>query len=128
MPRCSTTGGYARLGEHFRSASIDEMKDVDELFERILYLEGHPNVQRLGNIRIGETAVEKLALALQSEREAIERLNRGIALSVDRDDNGTRELLEDILNGEEDHADWLETQLELIRQVGDAHYLSQQIR
>lgn len=120
--------GYARLGERFRSESIDEMKDADELIERILYLEGHPNVQRLGNVRTGETAAEKLELALESEREAIERLNRGIALSVDREDNGTRELLESILKGEEDHADWLETQLELIKQIGDAHYLAQQIR
>jgi len=120
--------GYAHLGERFRSESIGEMKDADRLIQRILYLEGHPNVQRLGNVQIGETASEKLTLALELEREAILRLNRGIALSVERADNGTRDLLEDILKGEEGHADWLETQLALIGQIGEAHYLAQQIR
>ncbi len=120
--------GYERLGEKFRSESIDEMKDADQLIERILYLEGMPNLQRLSTIRVGETAPEKLSLALELEKEAIERLNRGIALSVQQGDNGSRELLEGILTGEESHADWLESQLELISQVGEAHYLSQQIR
>jgi bacterioferritin len=120
--------GYDRLGERFRAESIDEMKDAERLIDRILYLDGHPNLQRLGTIGIGETAVEKLELALELEREAIARLNRGIALSVERADNGSRDLLEDILEGEEEHADWLETQLALIAQLGDAHYLAQQIR
>lgn len=120
--------GYERLGAKFRDESIDEMKDADELIERILYLEGMPNLQRLSTVRVGETPNEKLTLALELEREAIERLNRGIALCVSKSDNGTAELLEEILEGEEDHADWLEAQLELIRQVGDAHYLAQQIR
>jgi bacterioferritin len=120
--------GYERLGKHFRDESIDEMNDADALIERILYLEGIPNLQRVGTVRVGETATEKLSLALELERESIDRLNRGIALCVERGDNGSRKLLEDILQGEEDHADWIETQLELIRQVGDAHYLSQQLR
>jgi bacterioferritin len=120
--------GYERLGAKFRDESIDEMKDADALIERILYLDGMPNVQRLGSVRVGETAPEKLALALALEAEAIERLNRGIELCVGLSDNGSRELLEDILEGEESHADWLEAQLELIRQVGEAHYLAQQIR
>jgi bacterioferritin len=122
-----TNWGYERLGEHFRSESIDEMKDADSLIERILYFDGHPNVQRLGNIRTGETATEKFHLALQLEREAIDRLNEGIALCASHGDNGTRHLLEDILQGEEDHADWLETQLELVRQLGEPQYLAQQI-
>jgi bacterioferritin len=120
--------GYERLGERFRSESIDEMKDADHLIERLLYLEGHPNLQRLGNIRTGESPVEKLALALALEHEAIDRLNRGIALCVEQSDNGSRDLLADILNGEEDHADWLESQLALVEQLGQAHYLAQQIR
>jgi bacterioferritin len=120
--------GYDHLGERFRSESIGEMKDAEQLIERILYLDGHPNVQRLGTIGIGETASEKLTLALELETEAILRLNRGIALSTERADNGSRELLEDILEGEESHADWLETQLALIGQIGEAHYLAQQIR
>jgi bacterioferritin len=120
--------GYERLGKRFRDESIDEMKDADELIERILFLEGLPNLQRLGTVRVGETPVEKLQLALDLEAEAIDRLNRGIARSVELGDNGTRELLEQILTGEESHADWLETQLELVSQVGDAHYLAQNIR
>jgi bacterioferritin len=120
--------GYQRLGERFRSESIDEMKDADHLIERLLYLEGHPNLQRLGALRIGEDPVEKLSLALVLEKEAIGRLNEGIALCVERGDNGSRDLLAEILEGEEDHADWLESQLSLVEQLGQAHYLAQQIR
>jgi bacterioferritin len=120
--------GYARLGERFRVESIGEMKDADALIERILYLEGHPNVQRIGNIRTGETATEKLTLALAVETEAITRLNRGIEACAAKGDNGTRELLEEILSGEEAHADWIETQLSLIGQIGESNYLAQQIR
>ena len=120
--------GYERLAEKFREESISEMKDADSLIERILYLEGMPNLQRLGSVRIGESVPEKLALALDLERSAIERLNAGIATCVGAGDNGSRELLDDILEGEEAHADWIETQLELLRQVGEQHYLSQQIR
>lgn len=120
--------GYEHLAEKFREESIGEMKDADRLIERILFLDGHPNVQRLGTIRTGETAPEKLGLALELEREAIGRLNAGIALCSDRGDNGTRSLIETILRGEEEHADWLETQLELINQIGAPHYLAQQVR
>ena len=120
--------GYVRLGEHFREQSIGEMKDADRLIERILYLEGHPNLQRLGTVRTGESALEKLRLALDLEREAVDRLNQGITLCAELSDNGTRELLEDVLEGEEDHADWLETQLELIDQIGEPLYLSQHVR
>jgi bacterioferritin len=120
--------GYDRLAEKFQHESIEEMKDADKLIERILYLEGHPNLQRLGTVRVGETVPEKLALAFDLEKGAIDRLNEGIALCVAEGDNGSRELLDDILSGEEEHADWIETQLELIRQVGEAHYLAQQIR
>jgi bacterioferritin len=120
--------GYEHLAEKFREESIGEMKDADEIIERVLYLEGMPNLQRLGTVRVGETVPEKLQLALELERSAIDRLNAGIATCYNAGDNGTRELLEHILEGEEEHADWIETQLELIRQVGDAHYLAQQIR
>ena len=119
--------GYERLAKRFHDESIDEMKDADHLIERILYLEGVPNLQRLGQVRVGETVDEKLHLALDLEREAIDRLNRGIRQCADTGDNGSRDLLEEMLGGEEDHADWLETQLELIAQVGEAHYLAQQI-
>jgi bacterioferritin len=120
--------GYQHLATRFRDDSIAEMKDADALIERILYLEGTPNLQRLGNVRVGDTVREKLDLALGVERDAVARLNRGIALCVERGDNGTRELLDDILGGEEDHIGWIETQLSLLREVGEANYLSQQIR
>jgi bacterioferritin len=120
--------GFERLGHKFRDESIGEMKDADALIERILYLEGHPNLQRLGNIRTGENTHEKLTLALTLERQAIGRLNAGIGLCIEQGDNGSRDLLEEILEGEEEHADWIETQLALISQVGDVHYLAQQIR
>jgi bacterioferritin len=119
--------GYERLGKHHRDESIGEMKDADELIERILYLEGVPNMQRLGTVMVGETVTEQLTLDLETEREAIERLNRAIALSVEEGDNGSRDLFEDILEGEEEHADWLETQLHAIGEIGEAQYLAQQL-
>jgi bacterioferritin len=119
--------GYERLAGHFRQESIDEMNDADKLIERILYLEGMPNLQRLGSVRVGETIPEKLQLALEVEREAIDRLNAGIARCVAVGDIGSRELLAEILAGEEKHADWLETQLSLIDQVGEPGYLVEQI-
>lgn len=119
--------GYKRLWEKVRHEAIDEMKHADELVARVLYLEGMPNLQRLGNIIIGENVHEQLKLDLDLEKAAVKRLNDGIALCRDEADNGTRELLEDILVSEEKHIDWLESQLELITQVGLQNYLSQQI-
>ena len=119
--------GYHRLAHKVREESIDEMKDADEIIERILYLEGVPNLQRLNALTVGETVAEQLALDLEVEKAAVERYNQGIALAVAKGDNGTRELLEQRLKGEESHADWLETQLTLIAQVGLENYLSQQI-
>ncbi len=119
--------GYERLAEKFREESISEMKDADELIGRILFLEGVPNLQRLGTLQVGEDVAEKLQAALALEYTSIQRLNDGIAACVAAGDNGTRELLDDILDGEEEFADWLETQQELIRQVGEAHYLAQNI-
>jgi bacterioferritin len=120
--------GYKRLWEKVRSEAIDEMKHADELVARILYLEGLPNLQRLGKIMIGETVLEQFRLDLDLEKAALQRLNEGIALCQAEGDNNTRHLLEEILHSEEHHVDWLETQLELVSQVGEAHYLAQQIR
>lgn len=120
--------GYQRLAKKFQDESIDEMKDADALIERILYLEGMPNLQRLGTVRVGETVPEKLKAALDLEGDAINRLNMGIATCTSAGDHGSRALLEQILSGEEDHADWIEAQLELLGQVGESHYLAQQIR
>ena len=120
--------GYDPLAHHFRDESIDEMKDADTLIGRILFLDGVPNLQRLGTVRVGETVPEKLELALALEVESIARLNAGIARCLELGDNGTRELLEHILEGEEEHADWIETQLGLVAQLGETHYLAQHIR
>jgi bacterioferritin len=119
--------GYQRLSHHDREESIGEMRDAERVIHRILYLEGVPNLQRLGTVSVGETVPEQVRLDLAVETESIARLNRGIGLCVSEGDTGTRELLEEILAGEEHHADWLESQLELVRQVGEAHYLAQQI-
>ncbi len=119
--------GIEGLGHHFREASIDEMKDAERITERILYLEGLPNYARLDTVRTGETPMEKLNLALDLEKEAIERYNRGVALAREKGDNGTREMLADLLVDEEDHADWLESQLEAARIVGEERYLSEQL-
>ncbi len=120
--------GYERLAEHIRADSIDEMKDAEKLIDRILYLEGVPNLQRLGTVRVGETVPEKLQLALDVERDAVERLNQGVAVCVAHADNGSRELLERLKAGEHEHAHCLESQQEMIRQVGEDNYLAQQIR
>ena len=119
--------GYMRLAKYVRHESIDEMKHADEVIERILYLNGVPNVQRLGRIRIGETVVEQFKADLALEEEAIPRLNEAIAACTAVGDNGTRALLEKILVDEEQHLDWLESQLELIRQLGEKAYLAEQI-
>jgi bacterioferritin len=120
--------GYEHLAEKINHESIDEMKDADSIIERILYLDGVPNMQRLGAVKVGETVLEQLELALETEIDAISRYNRVITLCVAEGDNGTRDLLERQLVGEEEHADWLESQLDLIRQVGIENYLAQQIR
>jgi bacterioferritin len=119
--------GYERLAHKNREESISEMKHADELIERILFLEGVPNMQRLDKVRVGETVPEQLKLDLGLEQVAIPRFNKAIALAVDVGDNTTRELLEDMLTSEEDHVNWLEAQLELIKQVGEQNYLAQQI-
>lgn len=119
--------GYKRLGAHVRDESIDEMKHAETLVDRILYLDGVPNLQRLSPLRIGETVPEQFANDLAVEMAALARLNEGIALCVKHGDNGTRDLLESILTDEEQHVDWLETQLNTIRQIGLEHYLAQQL-
>jgi bacterioferritin len=120
--------GYERLWKKIREESIGEMKHADKLIERILYLEGVPNLQRLGKVNVGETVPEQLRLDLEVEREAIRMLNAGIETARSLGDNGTRELLEDILEAEESHANWIEAQMTLIAQTGEGNYLAQQIK
>jgi bacterioferritin len=119
--------GFEKLASKIRHESIDEMKHADQLIDRILFLEGIPNVQRMFKVNIGETVKEQFNCDLELERIAIDRLNRGIATAVSVGDNGTRELLEGILVSEEEHLDWLETQLSLMDTIGDANYLAQQL-
>jgi bacterioferritin len=119
--------GYGRLAAYIRDESISEMKHADEIMERILFLEGFPNMQRLNPVRVGETVPEQFESDLQLEYAAIKRLNDGIVACVAAGDNASRALLEEILVSEEEHTDWLEAQLELIRQVGEQNYLSEQI-
>ncbi|CAN5717438.1 bacterioferritin [soil metagenome] len=120
--------GLEHLAKKVYDESLDEMRDAEAVIERILYLEGVPNLQRLGNVMVGETVPEQFGLDLANERAAIERYNRGIALARERGDNGTRELLEAKLTGEEEHAGWLESQLHLIEISGLENYLATQIR
>lgn len=120
--------GYLRLQTFIRKESIDEMRHAEMIMERILFLDGIPNLQKLNRLNVGETVEEQFRSDLALEHVAIERLNTGINLARNAGDNGTRELLERILVSEEQHTDWLETQLETIRQIGLPNYLSQHVR
>jgi bacterioferritin len=120
--------GYGGLHDKTYQAAVGEMKHANTLIERILFLDGVPNVQRLEKVSIGERVAEQLKLDLALELEAIGRLNKTIALCSAAGDHGTRDLLEPILRSEEEHVEWLEAQLNLIKQVGEAQYLAQQIR
>jgi bacterioferritin len=120
--------GYLRLAEKVRKESIEEMKHADALIDRILYLEGLPNLQRYGKVGVGQTVPEQFALDLAVEYDAVKRLNDGIEACRAASDNGTRDLLEKILHDEEEHVDWLETQQETIKQIGLERYLSEQLK
>jgi len=120
--------GYHRIAKKKREESIEEMKHADVIIQRILYLDGIPNMQRLGKINIGENVPEQLRLDLALELEAVARLNPAIEECRKLDDNATRHLLETILTDEEEHIDWIEAQIALIEQVGLQNYLAQQIR
>jgi len=120
--------GFERLAHKVREESIDEMKHADLVISRILFLEGVPNLQRLNKLHVGETVKEQLEGDLQLEYTAIAFLNQGIDTARRLADNATEDLFTKILVSEEEHADWLETQLELIRQVGEQNYLSQQMK
>jgi bacterioferritin len=120
--------GYERLAHKVRAESIDEMKHADEIIDRILFLEGVPNLQKLNKLHVGETVKEQLESDLALEHAAIKQLNEWIDLARREGDNGTEDLMTKILVAEEEHTDWLESQLELIRQVGEQNYLTQQMK
>jgi bacterioferritin len=120
--------GYRRIAAKVRSESIDEMKHAEQLADRILFLEGLPNFQRLDKLNIGQTVVEQFKSDVATEYLAVKRLNDGIRLCRDRGDNGTEDLLTRILVSEEDHIDWLETQIRLVDELGEKAYLAEQLR
>jgi bacterioferritin len=120
--------GYKHLAEKLREESFGEMKHADDVIERILFLQGVPNMQRLGPVRVGERVGEQFDVDLELESEHVRRLNAGIATCREQGDAGTRLLLEEIPEDSEEHVDWLETQLELVSQLGEQLYLSTQVR
>jgi bacterioferritin len=120
--------GYRRLANRHREISLEEMRDTEELIDRILYLDGHPNLQRLGTVRVGESPVEQITLALELERTAVRDLNGYVVTCNEIGDQGTREFLAAMITEEEGHVDYWETQLATIEQIGEAHYLAQQVR
>ena len=120
--------GLKYLGEYEYNESIDEMKHADTLIERILFLEGLPNLQDLGRLYVGETPQEALACDLKLEMEAMPSLRKGIEQCENVQDYISREIFERILESEEEHVDWLETQLDLIERVTLENYLQRQMR
>ncbi|GAA2078482.1 bacterioferritin [Streptomyces albiaxialis] len=120
--------GWTKLAEYTRSESFDEMKHAEVLTDRILFLEGLPNYQRLFHVRVGQTVTEMFQADRQIEVEAIDRLRRGIELMRSKGDITSAKLFEDILKDEEHHIDYLDTQLELVEKLGEALYIAQLIK
>jgi bacterioferritin len=119
--------GFGRLGKIYYDLSIDEMKDADDLINRILMFDGHPNVQKLNSITVGENPAEMLSLALESEKVAIAQFNAGAQECHDLGDHGTAAVFEGMVRDEETHADWFESQLDAVKHVGIEHYLAQMV-
>jgi bacterioferritin len=119
--------GYERLGKITRKESIEEMVHAEKLLHRLLYLDGSPNMSKLFDLRIGQNVRQQFENDLALELEAIPRLNKAIAASVEVGDNGSRELFEKILLDEEHHVDYLEAQLHMIQEMGYENYLAQQL-
>ena len=119
--------GYMRLWKKIREESIGEMKHADMLIERILFLEGVPNLQRYNKVDVGETVREQFRIDLNNERTHRDRLVKGVELCLQKSDMQSRRILEVILEETEEHVDWLEAQHDLIEQIGYENYLAQQI-
>lgn len=119
--------GWKRLAEKYREESFEEMRDAEHLMDRILLLDGMPNMQRIGSVRIGEDVREQLEVDRELELAAIERYRRGVVLALELGDPGTRELLERLVVGEEGHLDWIDTQLSMIDDIGIELYTQHQI-
>ncbi|MDI1444405.1 bacterioferritin [Polyangium sp. 6x1] len=119
--------GYLALAEHSRDESIDEMRHAEAIMKRILFLEGLPNLQRLDKLNVGQNVPEQFKSDLELEYAAVARLNSSIALCREKGDHQSEHLLREILDGEEEHIDWLETQLDLLQKLGEPLYLSQKL-
>ena len=116
--------GYQELADYTRAESIDEMRHAEICIDRILYLDGVPNMQRYFKIHVGQDVAEQFRIDCDLEYQAVERLNKGVQLCVEVGDHGTRQLLETILKDEEHHIEWLETQKSLIEKLGIENYLT----
>ena len=119
--------GYHRLGAYIKKQSIGEMKHAEEILERILFLDGIPNMQPLG-LTIGQDVKAQLQKDLALEIKAVGMYNESVQIARDAGDNASRELFERLLKDEEEHVDWLEAQLHQIKEIGYERYLTQQIR
>jgi bacterioferritin len=119
--------GFPRLGKVFYDLSIDEMRDADAIIQRILMFDGHPNVQRLSAITIGEDAEEILTLALAGEIEAVRAFNAAAEECRALGDHGTASIFDEMVRDEEQHGDWFEAQLQAVKAIGIAAYLAQQV-
>lgn len=116
-----------RLGKVYYDLSIGEMKDADELIERILMFDGHPNVQKLNAIQVGESPEEMLQLSLDSEKVAVAQFNAAAHECHEVGDHASASFFEELARDEETHADWFESQLDAIARLGAPNYLAQQI-
>ena len=119
---------YDKLGSFIKKQSIDEMKHAEALIERILFLDGAPNLTELLHITVGANVKEQIVSDLKLEINAVAAYNKSIQIARDEGDNASRELFERLLKDEESHVDWLEAQLHQIKEIGYERYLSQQIR
>ncbi|MEK9649426.1 MAG: bacterioferritin [Gammaproteobacteria bacterium] len=119
--------GFSKLSDYEYHESIDEMKHADELIQRILFLEGLPNLQKLGSLNIGESVLEMLENDLKLENKAIPDLREAILYCESIKDFISRDLLQKILDSEEDHVDWLETNINLYQKLGEQNYLQNQV-
>ena len=118
---------YMKLADYMEKESIGEMKHAQEAMDRILYLDGIPNMQKYMKINVGKNVPEMMKVDLDLEYDAVKRLNHGIQLATQKGDNGSRALFERILVSEEEHIDWIEAQIQQIKDIGAENYLAQQI-
>jgi bacterioferritin len=125
--RMNENWGYKKLAAYIRKESIEEMQHAQHVIDRILYFDGAPNMSKYMKINVGKTVPEQFRHDLAVEYQAVPRLNKGIEVARSLGDNGTRALLETILKDEEEHVDWLEAQLGIIKEIGVENYLAQQM-